>query len=98
MRVTETAKEFFLRVSRIWTADHALTVLLVLFVFDLFILRPLFVFSPLVALLINTAFALTVITGILSIAGVRTVTMLLVTLMLATLFFRGIRLAVPANI
>lgn len=88
-------KRFLQRLSQVMPADVSLTVLLVAFIIDLFVLQPLEAFSGGAKFLVDTVVLLCVILSILAVAGIRRATILFVTFTTAAMVVRGIRFAEP---
>lgn len=88
-------KRLFDHLSRIMPADISLTVLLVLFVLDLFILQPIEDLSGWAKYLVDIAMLVGVILSILSVVGVRAASVVFIACTTGTMVLRGFRIAVP---
>ena len=83
------------RVSRVMPADFSLTVLVVAFVFDLFILQPLEAFSGWAKFFVDTMVLGTILLSIISVVGVRLASSLLIVLAVTSMALRAFRIAWP---
>ena len=90
-----SVKRLLAHLSHLMPTDVSLTVLLVAFILDLFILQPIEALSGWAKYFVDMIVLVGVILSILSVVGVRAASLFLIACTVGAMMLRGIRIAVP---